>query len=165
MEDSGVYLGEGDRDASVQLNVIGQLCKLVLLLLKCLQQTVDLLLGKHHSAVVLKPSEQAGCVSLFFSPLSSLAPQWISPAGASSRSADKLWRPETEGWSCPPAAAAARSASRARERPPRSAPSPPADTGSHGGLQSRLARRIVHSLPCQAPGERDIEERTVMYVN
>lgn len=49
-----VYLGEGHRDASIQLNVICQLSELVLLLLKCLQQTVDLLLRQHNSAVVLQ---------------------------------------------------------------------------------------------------------------
>lgn len=48
-----MYLGEGDGDAGVQLNVVGQLCELVLLLLQRLEQTVDLLLGQHHSAVVL----------------------------------------------------------------------------------------------------------------
>lgn len=51
--DSG-YLSEGDGDAGVQLDVIGQLRELVLLLLKSLQQTVDLLLRQHHSAVVLR---------------------------------------------------------------------------------------------------------------
>lgn len=49
-----VYLSEGDGDAGVQLNVICQLCELVLLLLKRLQQTVDLLLCQHDSAVVLQ---------------------------------------------------------------------------------------------------------------
>ena len=49
-----MYLSEGDGDAGVQLNVIRQLCELVLLLLKCLQQTVDLLLCQHDSAVVLQ---------------------------------------------------------------------------------------------------------------
>lgn len=49
-----VYLSEGDGDASIQLNVICQLCELVLLLLKCLQQTVDLLLCQHNSAVILQ---------------------------------------------------------------------------------------------------------------
>lgn len=48
------YLSEGDGDAGVQLNVIRQLCELVLLLLKRLQQTVDLLLCQHDSAVVLQ---------------------------------------------------------------------------------------------------------------
>lgn len=56
-----LYLGEGDRDSSIQLNVVGQLCELVLLLLKCLQQTVNLLLGQHHSAVVLKMENVSVC--------------------------------------------------------------------------------------------------------
>lgn len=47
------YLCEGDGDAGIQLDVIRQLGELVLLLLKRLQQTVDLLLGEHHPAVVL----------------------------------------------------------------------------------------------------------------
>lgn len=47
------YLSEGDRDASIQLNMISQLCELVLLLLQSLQQTVDLLLRQHDSAVIL----------------------------------------------------------------------------------------------------------------
>lgn len=49
-----VYLSEGDGDASIQLNVIRQLGELVLLLLKRLQQTVDLLLCQNHSAVILQ---------------------------------------------------------------------------------------------------------------
>lgn len=49
-----VYLSEGDGDASIQLNVVCQLGELVLLLLKRLQQTVDLLLCQHDSAVVLR---------------------------------------------------------------------------------------------------------------
>lgn len=56
-----VYLSEGDGDASVQLNVICQLSKLVLLLLKSLQQTVDLLLGQHNPAVIL---HQERCTTL-----------------------------------------------------------------------------------------------------
>ena len=60
MEDS-VYLGEGDRDASVQLNVICQLCELMLLLLKRLQQTVDLLLRQHHPAVILQQERSNIC--------------------------------------------------------------------------------------------------------
>lgn len=54
MREGGAYLGEGDGDAGVQLNVVGQLCELVLLLLERLQQAADLLLGQHHSAVVLR---------------------------------------------------------------------------------------------------------------
>lgn len=50
----GVYLSEGDWDASVQLDVVCQFCELMLLLLKRLQQTVDLLLCQHDSAVVLQ---------------------------------------------------------------------------------------------------------------
>lgn len=53
-----LYLSEGDRDASIQLNVIRQLGELVLLLLKCLQQTADLLLCQHNSAVVLQPKKR-----------------------------------------------------------------------------------------------------------
>lgn len=30
------YLSESDRDACIQLNVVGQLCKLLLLFLQCL---------------------------------------------------------------------------------------------------------------------------------
>lgn len=48
-----MYLREGDGDAGVQLDVVGQLRELVLLLLERLQQTVDLLLRQHDSAVVL----------------------------------------------------------------------------------------------------------------
>lgn len=47
------YLSEGDRDSSIQLNVISQLSELVLLLLKSFQQTLDLLLGQHNPAVIL----------------------------------------------------------------------------------------------------------------
>lgn len=54
MREDGAYLGEGDGDAGVQLNVVGQLCELVLLLLERLQQAADLLLGQHNSAVVLR---------------------------------------------------------------------------------------------------------------
>ncbi len=54
MSGDSAYLSEGDRDASIQLNVICQLCELVLLLLKRLQQTVDLLLCQHNSAVILQ---------------------------------------------------------------------------------------------------------------
>lgn len=61
MVDSVYHLGEGDRDASVQLNVICQLCELMLLLLKRLQQTVDLLLGQHHPAVILQPERSNIC--------------------------------------------------------------------------------------------------------
>ena len=50
----GAYFSEGDGDAGVQLNVIRQLRELVLLLLKRLQQAVDLLLCQHNSAVVLQ---------------------------------------------------------------------------------------------------------------
>lgn len=60
------YLGEGDGDAGVQLNVVGQLCELVLLLLERLQQAVDLLLGQHHSAVVLKTTQAGRVKSVFF---------------------------------------------------------------------------------------------------
>lgn len=52
--EDGAYLGEGDGDAGVQLNVVGQLSELVLLLLQRLQQTADLLLRQHNSAVVLR---------------------------------------------------------------------------------------------------------------
>lgn len=48
------YLGEGDGDAGVQLNVVGQLGELVLLLLERLQQAADLLLRQHDPAVVLQ---------------------------------------------------------------------------------------------------------------
>lgn len=48
------YLGEGDGDACIQLDVVGQLGELVLLLLERLQQAADLLLGQHHPAVVLR---------------------------------------------------------------------------------------------------------------
>lgn len=58
MSRDSVYLCEGDGDASIQLNVICQLSELVLLLLKCLQQTVDLLLCQHNSAVVLQQEKQ-----------------------------------------------------------------------------------------------------------
>lgn len=54
MNSDSMYLSEGDWDASIQLNVICQLSELVLLLLKRLQQTVDLLLCQNNSAVVLK---------------------------------------------------------------------------------------------------------------
>lgn len=49
-----VYLSEGDRDAGIQLDVVCQFSELMLLLLKRLQQTVDLLLCQHDSAVVLQ---------------------------------------------------------------------------------------------------------------
>lgn len=103
-----MYLGEGDGDASVQLNVVGQLCELVLLLLKRLQQTVDLLFGQHHSAVVLRNNGGTSQWRESVLSLLTLAPRWNSPAGVSSRSAGRPWTPETAGWSCPPAAAAAR---------------------------------------------------------
>lgn len=55
----GVYLSEGDRDACIQLNVICQLGELVLLLLKGLQQTADLLLRQHDPAVVLQEERKS----------------------------------------------------------------------------------------------------------
>ena len=48
------HLGEGDGDACVQLDVVGQLSELMLLLLQGLQQTVDLQLGLHDPAVILQ---------------------------------------------------------------------------------------------------------------
>lgn len=59
-----VYLSEGDRDASIQLNVVRQLSELVLLLLKRLQQTVDLLLCQHDSAVILQQKEASDARSI-----------------------------------------------------------------------------------------------------
>lgn len=117
------YLSEGDRDASIQLNVICQLSELVLLLLKCFQQTADLLLCQHNSAVVLqqkrpeKTSElklSCFCISPITAGLKRKQTQLsacLLPVEVFSHSAGRQWRPETAGWSCPPAAASARSAS------------------------------------------------------
>lgn len=154
MREEGAYLGEGDGDAGVQLNVVGQLCELVLLLLERLQQAADLLLGQHNSAVVLRRgtrryrSERRRRGGVFERALRFL------PVEVFFRSAGRRWTPETAGWSCPPAAASARSASPGRGRPPRSAPSPPADTASRGGRRSKPARRSARSLLCRGPAGR-----------
>lgn len=113
--DGPAYLGEGDGDARVQLNVVGQLGELVLLLLQRLQQAADLLLGQHHPAVVLQrggakngvPDANAAQEASF----GTRARSYFLPAGGSFHSAGRRWTPETAGWSCPPAAASARSAS------------------------------------------------------
>lgn len=60
--------------------MVGQLCELVLLLLECLQQTVDLLLGQHHPAVVLKSHQKSRSRSSFRSPSSLARRRPSSPA-------------------------------------------------------------------------------------
>lgn len=48
-----IDLGECDRDACIQLDVIGHFCELLLLFLQRLQQPVNLLLRQNHPAVIL----------------------------------------------------------------------------------------------------------------
>lgn len=105
------YLGEGDRNPGIQLNVVGELGELVLLLLERLQQTADLLFGQHDPAVVLR--RQTGVTNTNAAREGAFRTRmlYFLPVEVFFHSAGRRWTPETAGSSCPPAAASARSAS------------------------------------------------------
>lgn len=106
----GAYLGEGDRDPGVQLDVVGELGELVLLLLERLQQTADLLLGQHDPAVVLRRQTGVTGTNAAQGPARGTRLWNFLPVEVFFHSAGRRWTPETAEWSCPPAAASARSA-------------------------------------------------------